>query len=175
MLQDTPSNTTNESVTTELAAVKPTGKQGRRFISAETRTEARRLFEEDGQTLRSISNKLNVAYVTVTTWRKKEAWSCQLSDLPDAKTQCYRRYAYLLNLDNKTDAQFRELDVVFNHVMNLERLDKLGPAVHQTAEQRKRQEQKKKRGKPVKNDVSQCSAEKFEKFEKEHFFSISIG
>lgn len=111
-----------------------------------------------------IAAKLNVSERAVQSWVTKYQWKKLRDDAPP-ELIARQRLAYLLWVDNKTDSQLRETEILLKtHFGEVKKIT--GPAKDGS-----------RRGQPknsVKNDVSAITKEQLDEFEKKTFFSYQL-
>lgn len=113
------------------------------------------------RTPREIAEVVNKTERTVQGWVKKFCWAKLRDDSP-VDLIMRQRAAYLMWVDEKTDQQLKELDMLMRHYFG-------DPAT----KNEKRAKDGSRRGRPknkAKNDISEISKEKLDEFREETFF-----
>lgn len=165
--------------------------------TAEIKETAKKLFIK-GWTIAEIAAQTGVNERTLYNWRDSEGWEAFAA--PDTVEQSMaRRINALIELPEKTEAQLQELAALVANFgdlrINMAKADKLqaeavaiakGQYIPQelldtmpsrqelNQDKQPKQGQKKKRGRPPKNDISGITEEALNEFRQGHFFEYQL-
>ncbi|WP_289283319.1 MULTISPECIES: terminase large subunit domain-containing protein [unclassified Methylophaga] len=162
--------------------------------SAEIKETAKKLFIK-GWSITEISAQTGVNERTLYNWRDADEWESFAA--PDTVEQAItRRINALIEIDNKTESQQRELDSLVANFGNLriniaqaQKLQAEAVAISKgnyiphefrdsaPTEEELKQEKKprrKRKEKPPKNDISNITQEQLDEFRQSHFFEYQL-